>query len=424
MNLRENNPLGIKLSLDDVYNGTSVERAFEPSKNFLDYSYKNLFQKLSNEAKKILEMFYYLEQEFTLTTICTYTNLDPNEVELNLADLDKKRFLIRDLKESGAEYFSIRKIIKSLIQKNNFFQNLDTKKQLFSTHDRLKAIKSTRKINYKDITNIKYDYSSFLKRKNSDDEAIDELLWINKNLKRRQNLMKDLMRSEDHSYKETLLNEINNKDQEIIKIFTFLKKKHPKYCEVYRVEGIFYGYIGSVQEMKNSFETAIKLQPDYPNLRAYYTQILRHCIRYDESIKVGLEAYKIFPNYVELEYQLLQSYYFASIYNDQTEYMAEKNKLAAIKFKGIDFMFARKLAKNSLEYHRRYSEYLIKNGSHEDLNLAYDHMVKLAKNFKEFEDINLIDEQQPKPQLKNLLKRYTTLKNIFLVIRKFNLFKV
>ena len=126
MNLRENNPLGIKLSLDDVYNGTSVERAFEPSKNFLDYSYKNLFQKLSNEAKKILEMFYYLEQEFTLTTICTYTNLDPNEVELNLDDLDKKRFLIRDLKESGAEYFSLRQIIKSFIQKNNF-QNLDTK---------------------------------------------------------------------------------------------------------------------------------------------------------------------------------------------------------------------------------------------------------------------------------------------------------
>ena len=33
--------------------------------------------------------------------------------------------------------------------------------------------------------------------------------------------MKDLMRSEDHSYKETLLNEINNKDQEIIKFLHF-----------------------------------------------------------------------------------------------------------------------------------------------------------------------------------------------------------
>ena len=40
-------------------------------------------------------MFYYLEQEFTLTTICTYENF-PNEVELNLADLE---FLIRDLKK-------------------------------------------------------------------------------------------------------------------------------------------------------------------------------------------------------------------------------------------------------------------------------------------------------------------------------------
>ena len=35
---RENNPLGIKLSLDDVYNGTSTQKAFEPNKNFLTYS--------------------------------------------------------------------------------------------------------------------------------------------------------------------------------------------------------------------------------------------------------------------------------------------------------------------------------------------------------------------------------------------------
>ena len=39
---------------------------------------------------------------------------------------------------------------------------------------------------------------------------------------------------------DKVLNEIQNKDQETIKKFSFLKKKHPKYCEVYRVEGNYH----------------------------------------------------------------------------------------------------------------------------------------------------------------------------------------
>ena len=39
--------------------------------------------------------------------------------------------------------------------------------------------------------------------------------------------MRDLTKSENDDNKDKLLNEINVKDQEIIKIFTFLKQKHP-----------------------------------------------------------------------------------------------------------------------------------------------------------------------------------------------------
>ena len=357
-------------------------------------------------------MLYILEQEFTLTTICTYTNLEPNIVEMNLSDLDKKRFLIRDLKDSGAEYFSLRQIIKSFIQKNNFFQNLENRQNIIKTHDRLKMIKSSRKINYKDIENIKYDYDHFLKRKDSDDEAIDELLWTNKKLHRRQSLMKDL-RNEDKSYKEKILNEINKKDQEIINVFTFLKKKHPNYCEVYRVEGIFYGYLGSIKEMINSFETAIKLQPNYPNLRAYYIQHLRLNTQYDKSITMGLKCLELFPNNIEIEYQLLQTFYFSSIFNEKANSISEKNRIAAIKYKDIDLMFAKKLAKNSLEYQRRYNEYLIDKGSHEDFNLAYQNIIRLAENFKEFEDLNLIDEITTNRTIKKSFDELYHLKRYF-----------
>lgn len=413
VNFRDNNPLGIKLSLDDVYNGSPVEKAFEPNKNFLDYSYKNLFQKLSIEAKKILEMLYILEQEFTLTTICTYTNLEPNLVETNLSDLDKKRFLIRDLKDSGTEYFSLRQIIKSFIQKNNFFQDVENRQNIMKTYDRLKMIKSSRKINYKEIKNIKYDYDQFLKRKDSDDEAIDTLLLTNKKLRRRGNLMKGVSWNEDKSDKEKILNEINKKDVEIINVFTFLKKKHPNYCEVYRVEGIFYGNIGSIKEMINSFETAIKLEPNYPNLHAYYIQQLRQNMQYEKSINMGLKCLDLFPNNIEIEYQLLQTFYFSSFFNEKANLISEKNRLAAIRYKDIDLMFAKKLAKNSLEYQRRYNQYLIDKGSHDNFNLAYQNIIRLAENFKEFEDLNLIDEITTKRTIKKSFDELYHLKRYF-----------
>ncbi len=412
-NRRENNPLGIKLSLDDVFNGTSIEKAFEPSKDFLNYSYSNLFKKLDLNSKKILEMLYYLEQEFTNTTICTYTGIEPEEVELNLSNLDRKRFLIRDLKESETEYFSLRPIIKSFIQKNNLFKDLDSKKKIMSIDARLKTIKSTRKINKDNLNNIRYDYDSFLKRKDSDDEAINELLQINKYLIHRNKMTSLSLKYSATLDKDKILSELNHKDQQVIKSFSFLKKKHPKYCEVYRVEGIFYSHLGSLLDMKNSFEISIRLQPDYPNLRAYQIQTYRFASLYQDSINVGLESLKIFPEFVEIHYQLLQSLYYLRQFDQLTKEMAEKNKIAAIKFKDIDLRFARKLAKNSLEYHRRFSEYLIEKGSHEDFIEAYNNIVHLAELFKEFEDLSLIDYKTTKSTISKAYGELTSLRSYF-----------
>ena len=97
-NQRDINPLGIRLSLDDVYNGTTVEKAFKPTSDFLNYSYKKIYEFLDQNSKEILEMMYHLDEEFTLTNICTYTNIEPDNIEINLQNLDKRRFIIRDKK--------------------------------------------------------------------------------------------------------------------------------------------------------------------------------------------------------------------------------------------------------------------------------------------------------------------------------------
>ena len=53
----------------------------------------------------------------------------------------------------------------------------------------------------------------------------------------------------------------------------------------------------------------------------------------------------------------------------------------------IDFHFARKLAKTSLEYHGRLSDFLIKQGGHDNFKTSYNEIIKLAENFQEFEKL-------------------------------------
>ena len=45
----------------------------------------------------------------------------------------------------------------------------------------------------------------------------------------------------------------------------------------------------------------------------------------------------------------------------------------------------RKLAKTSLEYHGRLSDFLIKQGGHDNFKTSYNEIIKLAENFQEFE---------------------------------------
>jgi hypothetical protein len=269
-NSRENNPLGIKLSLEDIYNGTSIQKAFEPNKKFLNYSYNNLFLKLDSFSKEILEILYYIEEEFTLTNICTYSGIEPDNVQNSLAELDRKRFLIRDYKSSGTEYFSLRPIIKNFIEENNYFNNPKLKERIINKYETIKAIKSEYKINSDKPDRIRHDFDSFYKRKDSDDEAINELLEVNKYILSRVTLMKNSYRAQSDDNKNLIRGEMHLNDKKIIKTLSFLKKKHPNYCEVYRVEGVFYGHIGSIEKMKESFDRAIELAPTYPNTCAYY----------------------------------------------------------------------------------------------------------------------------------------------------------
>lgn len=412
-NSRENNPLGIKLSLEDIYNGTSIQKAFEPNKKFLNYSYNNLFLKLNSFSNEILEILYYIEEEFTLTNICTYSGIEPDNVQSSLAELDRKRFLIRDYKSSGTEYFSLRPIIKNFIEENSYFNNSKLKEKIINKYEKIKATKSEYKINSDKPDRIRHDFDSFYKRKDSDDEAINELLEVNKYILSRLTLMKNSYRAQSDDNKGLIRDEIHTNDKKIIKTLSFLKKKHPNYCEIYRVEGVFYGHIGSIEKMKESFDRAIELAPTYPNTYAYYIERLRANSQFEYSIKYGIKSLEKFPKNIEIQYQLLQSKFYNRDFDDLTHELAKKIFLKVVESHTIDLRFAKKLAKISLEYHRRYAEFLIIQGSKKDFEEAFSQMYKLMEKYTDFEKIELIDSITTHSVIRKSFGQIDNLKSYF-----------
>lgn len=409
---RDNNPLGIKLSLDDIYNGSSIEKAFEASKNFLNYSYKNIFDKLSKDSKQVLEMLFYLNNEFTLTSVCTYTNKGPDEVALSLQDLDKKRFLIRDVKNSGAEYFSLRNVIRDFIVKNDLFNDDKIKKTILEKRIQIKGIKSERPINFNQPNKIHYDWSSFYKRKASDDEAINDLENILRKIKKRVQLKASFL-NVDLNFKEKIKKEIHEEDKIIMKNLNLLKKKHPNYCEVYRIEGIFYSHQGSVEDMKNSFKKVFELAPDYPNPRGFFIERLRDATEIEDSINEGIKALELFPDNLEIKNQLLMSKYLARNFDDLTKKLSEEMFYGAIEQKKTDNKSARKFASSSLQYFRRYSDFLIKQGGHENYELAYRCLEKLNENYSKLEKESLVDHITTKNVITKAFGEISALKSYF-----------
>ena len=65
--------------------------------------------------------------------------------------------------------------------------------------------------------------------------------------------------------------------------------------------------------MKNSFNKSFDLAKDYPNPSGFFIESLRDIGDIEASLSEGIKALELFPNNIEIKFQLLQSKYFARI---------------------------------------------------------------------------------------------------------------
>ena len=375
---RVNNPLYIKLAIEAVADGKSIEDSFKPEKDLLNFSYKNLFESLDNNSIKVLENLYLLNKELNLSTICDLIkNISPDEIQKSLRKLIQKSFIIFSLKQSQTEYYYIRKEVLNYLQKNEIFNDVKKKDAIYNEYKKLITPDSTIKININDIKNIPPEWEHFLCRKKSDISAISRLKKISR------------IMGFKHIGSEGKFRDFTQREEEDVKsIFDDLKLTHGDYSEVYRIEGVYHTLKLNTAEAIKSFQLAIQLQKNYQNTYYFFSDALLTLQEFDLLLTHARETVKLFPEFLDAARWLLMAKVFNNQYDEESEKMyATVDSMLYQKLK-YPMKYKRKLGMMLVRYHLDKAEYfVVKQNYHDALKSLQDGYDK----YFDLENHNLVD---------------------------------
>ena len=380
---RMNNPLYIKLALNSVADGLSFEKAFEPQKDLLNFSYKTIYEKLSDISREVIEVLFIIKKELTLASICDLLeNKDPNKVSSSIRELVKNILLI-SFKKTEAEYYNLRKEIVPFIEKNDLYSDKGRSSKIQKDHTNLNVLESNLEINLKEMHEIPEGWTNFLCRKASDRTAIYKL-------KRASNMIQLLNKSENvvyGKYKDTGKNK-DKLEKDILEIINNIKVSHKDFCEFYRVEGLYYASQNKIDETKKSFDIAISLQPDYPNIYNYYSVSLRKMQDLKACKENALKAAQLFPDHGDSQQNLLIiKIYLREFDDDQMEIIY--NKVDQYLKEARNFLkVRRKIGMQLIRYHVSKSDYFL---SKNDYEKCLEAMKVAYQKFAYLEEKNLVD---------------------------------
>ena len=412
---RMNNPLYIKLALNSVSDGISIEDAFKDNKDLLNFSYLAIYNKLNNLSKKIIEIIYIVKRELAVSSICDLLeNEDPNEVSKSIRELIRKNVLLISFKKTEAEYYSLRKEMAQFVEKNGFFNDKKRNENIFKRLTHLSVFESQIPINIKDIEDIPEGWNNFLCRKTTDRTAIHKLRKV-------ANLIQTLNKSKNVIYakykdsektKETLENEI-------LSIIENLKNSHDDYCEVYRVEALYYATKKNITLVKKYFDIAIALQPDYPNIYNYYSNALREVQDLKGCKENAIKAAVKFPNNGEAQQNLLIAKIYLNEYDDEIEEVYKKVDSYLHEHRGF-LKSSRKIGMRLIRFHLSKADFfLTKQDYHqclESVKNAYEKFYSLEK--KNLVDSFTLSQLKKSVYLFNKLKDYYRGQNEVIIIEK------
>jgi hypothetical protein len=109
------NPLAIRLSIDTLISGGSLSEAIsQTTEDVVEYSYKNLVNALSDDAKKVLECLFVIGQPIGRSEIIRLINIDLDSVSYAISEIYKTSLCTR-LPDDSVEKYKLGSSVRQLL---------------------------------------------------------------------------------------------------------------------------------------------------------------------------------------------------------------------------------------------------------------------------------------------------------------------
>jgi LuxR family glucitol operon transcriptional activator len=374
----EFNALYMKWFLQSIRVGRRPTILLKDPKVFLTFCLQNVFNTLSDDAKRISVVLLCINISHSLASLAFYTDLDSLSVQSGLSSLitanlvatergrnteDEDRYSLSSLSKMYIERFfkPTGEQQRALIQKQN---ELRTAQQIYSARMNL------------DI----FDLNSVCIR--DQDDYIPA---------------KYLTKAIEHVFKERF----DIAHELIAKAFDL----SPNYFEVHRVRAFAYAQQQEFFSAKNEYEAAIALAADRAPLRLWYGGLLsRNFDEQDLALGQILKAEELAPDATTVKLELARLFQILHRFDEATE------RLKAIKDGDrLPAKLRRIFIDLSIQNSRRKAEYLTGNQEYPDA-MKY---LQEARKFYEASPITLIDEKT-KYNLARAWRTVTVLKRAFI----------
>ena len=245
----EKNPLWIKWLVTAVLAGSQPEEVLRNSDVFLDYCLSNVYGYLSRSSQRALEVLQHVPQKVTLAELNHYQGTSVQDSQTCLQELRTTNMIDMEIAQQGATCearFGLTQLSLMYLQRHH---PLSTKRQreLASLSQGLEDIqkRTLRRLAGASPT----DPRNFVRRSKND-------LIVVKLLRDAQN------HADQHEYAEAL--EVAEKARQLA----------PDYFECLRVAAQIQAQLNDLTQARNSFCTAIDMEPAAASLRYYYATFL------------------------------------------------------------------------------------------------------------------------------------------------------
>ena len=374
------NPGYIKWFISAVRTGVSPEDALQHSDTFLDFSMSNVYNYLSEEAKKLISGFLLVPNWKEPAELAYFLNFEAVLIQKYLQELLSTNMLIESSRTSYntiRTVYQLSELARAFLAKHHHISQ-NVKDSINKMKNTLRSIQ-----NYQDPAN--HDRSRY------------NPTQIKIRLKSDRLITKQLRDALEYTNKRQLV--------EAFKIFDETRRLAPDYFEVHRVIAYYYTVTGDYAEARRSYELAIQQAPQLPQLHYWYGNfLLNKDDSLDEAVSFLRKAQEIDSGSVEVKISLLRCYMYMKNFN------AAYGIIADIENIENNLLFSNHIKRMFYDLKIQLEYRIAESDCHcNDIKSSIDHFLKLKEIFhkipNELKDYSMIDRIRKTKSTVELLKR-------------------